>query len=790
MNNFIPNFHFVSPGDKLKPEWCWDAISYCWYQQNNRSLLAGKNVWEIEGYASGDFDMLPFRLMYKSEQRKMDQNRSEVNERFLTAQNPMLRDVTESIGFVPLPLIPTKLNSAVAIVQKIPVEVTATAQDPLATVKKKEDLAFLQNKAKVSAPLQEIADRMGIDKVDIGSTQHSAVPFSDSPYGLNLAEPDELQVFVDLLYTLAVEAGFETALQEFWQIKNGLQYKKLEILDQLKFGVSCHRAFDSSMTELPDMEYEYPGNVYAPYSQLPDYSDNPQRFIEKRITVMELFNYFGNEICDIDTLYALINDTQFGYCAYNFSEKGKTIPYNDFNTFKVNIVYCEIKSVDYVGVAPLNKKSKYKYVVSDPEEAQKCTNKVWGQNTYGFWWLKYTKHFFGIHRLGFSHRTKGLESFQNFSSSIYKSQEKSAVELSIGENKKAQYADIKMQHAIIMSLPAGKYVDLKYLRGALEGLLNEGGQPIYNIQQLIDLAFEKNIIIGDTEGFEGKNDGQLKPFVDIPGGVKTEVGGYMQVIMDANQKIAQFTGINDQLTGQSPNPDSLIGLEKLRINASINALNYVNEAIEHQYQNLFNVWATIIKAAIDKGGKTKEAIINLIGSKKVSLINSLEDLPLHTMGIKVTINQREIEQQELREKINELNIKGVLNVVDEYMLSGITNPKDKMALIAVKYKQWQKRTDLQKQQEYAQQQQMIQAQGQNQVEALRQKGAIETQKIYAQGDVSARTLQLAAQLGIQANQMDFIGKKALQRDRGQDQTNKSVETLQTKADLENQKALQ
>lgn len=742
---------------------------------------------EIEGYASGDFDMRPFRRLYKSQQKAL-QGENINNQRNLTAQNSNFNDISSSIGFVPLPLIPTKLNSAVAIVQKIPVEVTATAIDPLASVKKKEDITFLKNKPTLEAPLQEIADRMGVgSKVDLGATKHSAIPFSDSPYGLDLNEPDELQVFVDLLYNLAVEAGFETALQEFWHIKNGMQYKLLEIKDQLKFGVSCHRAFESSMTGLPDIEYEYPGTIETPYSELPDFSDNTHRFINKRITVLELFNYFGDEICSKEDLYNLINDKEFGYCACNKIDS--TIHERDFTSFKINIVYCEVKSIDYVSVAPLNKKSDFTYTVTDEEEAKKCTNKVWGQNTYGFWWLKFTKHFFGIHRLGFSHRTIGRESFQNFSSNIYKSQTKSAVELSIGENKKAQIADIKMQHAIIMSLPAGKYIDLKYLRGAIEGLKKDEND-LYTIDDLISLAFEKNIMIGDTEGFEGKNDGQLKPFQDLPGGVKTEVIGYMQIIADANQKISQFTGINDQLTGQSQNPESLIGLEKLRINASINALNYINEAIEQQYQKMFNNWATIIKAVVDRGGKGKEAIINLIGSKKVSLIDSLKDLPIHTMGIKVTISQREEERQQLREKINELNIKGVLNVVDEYMLDGVSNPKDKMALIAVKYKQWQKREEKKRAEDFANQQAQIQAQGQNQLEAVRAKGALETQKIYAQGDVSAKTLQLAAQLGIQSNQIDFLGKRALQRDRGQDQVDKSLQTLETKSNLENQKAIE
>lgn len=57
-------------------------------------------------------------------------------------------------------------------------------------------------------------------------------------------------------------------------------------------------------------------------------------------------------------------------------------------------------------------------------------------------------------------------------------------------------------------------------------------------------------MMGDTEGFEGKNDGQFKPVFDLPGGLKSEVGGYLNIIFAANENISRITGINQQLTGQ------------------------------------------------------------------------------------------------------------------------------------------------------------------------------------------------------------------------------------------------
>lgn len=772
-NNFIPSWHFVNPEEKLKSDWCWQAVNWCWYHSNNKNLLHGKNIDEIEGYASGNFSMREFRRMYKSESRKM------VEEDQGRRIDTRLDDTYGRIGFVPLPLIPTKLNSAIAIVQKVPVEITITAQDALAILKKNEDVNFLKNKPALEGQLQEIADKMGTGKVNIGTTKHSAIEFSDSPYGLDLNEPDELDVFVNILYTLASEAAFETALQAFDEIKRGSQVKLMEIKDQLKYGVSCNRPFQSAITHLPDVENIFPGTIETPHSSLPDYSDNTHRFQSERITVMELFNKFGDEIPNEAVLSDIINAIGTGYCDCN---KLKYQRDSDFKQFKVDLIYCEIKSVDYVNIGTLNKKSKFKTL----SESADGTSKVWGQNTYGFWWLKNTKHFFGINRLPYAYRTVGQESIQNFSTNIYKSQEKSAVEMSIGENKKAQIADIKMQHSIIMSLPPGKYINLKFLRSALNGLKKDAENK-YTQQMLIDLAMEKNWFIGDTEGFDGKNDGQLKPWEDIPGGVKQEVVGYMNIIADASAKISQFTGINDQLTGQSANPEGLIGLQKLLINSSINALYYISEAIESQERAKLQSWCTIIKECINEGGKAKEAIINLVGSKKVKLIDAVKDIPIHSMSLKVKVSQREEERQDFKNEVFRLKNLGVLNTIDDYMLSAVTNPKDKMGLLAVKYKQWEKKQSMLRQEQAQNQQAVIAAQGQNQQAVVSAKTDGEIKKVYAQGDVSSKILELASQLGIQASQLKGVIDKTLQQSRGEDQLNKSVRTLETKQSLENQK---
>jgi len=770
-SSFIPSFHLINPEKKDK-EWAMQVINQYFYNCRNYNLLWNKNIVDIEGYANGNFPLEKFYKMFKSDRKKIMENPN-----FIQSGNNAV-----GIEYRQVDMISEKIDSATAIIQKIPIEISCTATDPLAIEKKKSDINFLKNKPAIEEDLQVVADRLNLGKVDLGTTKNSSIEFSDSPFGLDLNNPEELDIFVNILYSLKIETAFETVLEYFYDLKKVSNIKLLEIKDQFKYGVSVHQAYRNDLTGLPDIDYVYAGEMSVPFSRLPDFSDNSHRIRDTFLTPLQLFDRFGSEIGTEEDLLLLINGSKIegGYCACNGLN---AVPYGNFDTFKICLKYVEVKTVDWIGVQQ-KKKSKYKSFTTDPEKA---TEKLWVQNTYCFWWLQNTRKVFGIKKLPFSHREKGKESYQSFSTNIYKSQEKSAVERAIGENEKAQIADIKLQHTLIKSLPAGRYIDIRFLRGAMEGLKDESNQ--WNMERLLTMALEQNVVLGDSEGFDGKNDGQFLAVKDLPGGLKSEIIGYMNIIAAANINISRITGVNQQLTGAGANEEGLVGLQKLLINASINALNYCNEAIGVQYQNLFTIWANYIQQAIAEGGKTKQALIDIIGSKKVNVIDGLDDVPLHDIGVFIKIKQREEERQLFRNKMTQLESAGVITATDEYLLNNINNPKDQWAILAVKEQQFKKRQDQIRQETFANQQQLMQQQGKNMVAASEKEIEGDLKKIYAKGEVEAQIVQLASQLGMNQLQLEGLLKKQLQVDRNKAQTQKNIDTLVAKSNLHNQNAI-
>lgn len=785
MANFIPYFHFTHQGNKLTPEFCNDTINYYWFNTRLTSLLENKNIEEIDGYSDGNFSLAPFKRMYRSLRKQQTaEGNPNIPKEFYDNLD------TTGIQWKAIPLIPPKLNAAIATLQKVYFEVTATCLDPLAQKKKEEDLDYIKNKPKMEAFLKPMYDSMNLGNVDLGPTKHSSIPFTGMPIDLDIEDEQEFRIFAQIIYNLAPETAFETILQQFYEFKKISNIRLLEIRDQYKYGVSVHSTMVDKNTDLPNAEYIHPGMVKTNYSVLPDFSDNIIRTINLRVTPLELFKYFPDEICDEDFLEKIVNfggtrgDWGTGYCGCNgFTKQDR----KNFDTFKMNLIKVEVKSVDGIGIVQ-KPKSKFKYFTVDTKDESKCVGKLWAQNTYQFYWLQNTKWFFGIDRLGFAYRSKGNETYTSFSSSIYKSQEKSAVELCIGENVKAQMADIKLQHSIIMSSPNGKVIDMKYIRNVIDGLTEEMDK--YSEKDLLNMAMEQNIHLIDTEGFENKQmGGQYLPVRDLPGGLKDDIVGYYRVIAEAKQNISQFTGINDQLTGASANPEGLVGLQKLLISQSLNGLYYINEAIVSQYQNLFNVWAYYVQQIIKNGGAGKQAIINLIGHRKVDIIKGLNEIPIHQVGIKITLGMREEERAVFKTEVARMRQTGILNAADEYFILNTTNPKDALWLIAVKEAKWQKKQDQKQQDQLAAMQQMKQQEGQNMLQNTQAQTQGKLQQIGAETEGEAKLMQLGNQLGLSSKQIDNLYKRQLQQERISQQTDKAVKTIYANQNAKQQEQL-
>lgn len=156
------------------------------------------------------------------------------------------------------------------------------------------------------------------------------------------------------------------------------------------------------------------------------------------------------------------------------------------------------------------------------------------------------------------------------------------------------------------------------------------------------------------------------------------------------------------------------------------------------------------------------------------------------MGIYVSIAQREVERQKYERELERMKEGGVINVVDDYILSAIENPKEQRGFLAARYKKFERKQDKIRAEQNEQRQVEIKQQGDNMQNKEQAKSQGDVQKVFAQGQVSSKLLDQAAKIGMTERQLSAAIDNGLQSNRGRDQLNKAVKTLQEKSNLERQ----
>jgi hypothetical protein len=732
------------------------------------NLLQGKNVPEIENYANGTIPMGSFKKDFRSEVRKNRQT-ANVNGMFSDF------DATDNI-FIPLPLLPVKLNSAVSLVSEQGLDVSMKAVDETAQQQRKRDLLHLKERPEKQAIIQEMADMLSQGKVDLEGTSHSEVEYKEPPFGLDLNDPSQMKI-MQMIYKLQAEAAYEYAIDKIYSLRRLDAVSELEARDQFKFGISCNNVIINGTTSVPDLQYLYPGYVFVPRSLYPDFRDTPYGYIIHQMTPIDLANNFGSDFGNVPLrviINGLDNSTEGSYVGAN--NKGKKVSEGLFDSFKMEVHEVQFRTIDHF---PIKKDENGNYVFSKQKESEN----LYKQNTVRFFWLKGTDYIFKKEILGHAYRTTGREAFSSFTWNIYKSQERSAVEHCVGENRAAQMAYIKLLYAIVKAAPNGKFIDMAFIHNAVLMLKLDDESAKNKAQELLDMAIEHNIMIGSSIGMDGDGTGQFVPVRDIVGGLKDDINGFLRVMAQASANISRFTGINDEMVGLNSNPDLLNGARKMNIAQGINSINYAFRAKKSNFSAAFNVIAWYIKDAIEAGGIKKKALEDFLGSERMGAIDFFGSIKGHTFFMDVNLGMNQQQRKELDESIFRMEEKGILSRLDRFIIDNTKNMKEASLLLATIEDKKMKEAAQMQQAQMQQQAQMNNAKQETlmNVEMVKSKGKQE--QLMTQAEMTAKLMQLGSELGASDKQVDAFIKNQLQDKRIESSLEKTDRQAQHKKEL-------
>jgi hypothetical protein len=147
--------------------------------------------------------------------------------------------------------------------------------------------------------------------------------------------------------------------------------------------------------------------------------------------------------------------------------------------------------------------------------------------------------------------------------------------------------------------------------------------------------------------------------------------------------IRTVTGLNEARDGSTPNPDALVGIQKMAALSSNTATRHILEAGLFIYRSLAEA-ITYRIADILEYSDFKDEFINQIGRFNVSILDQIADLYIYDFGIFIEISPDEEQKAQLEQNIQVALSRGNIDIEDAIDIREIRNLKLANQLLKLK----------------------------------------------------------------------------------------------------------
>ena len=290
----------------------------------------------------------------------------------------------------------------------------------------------------------------------------------------------------------------------------------------------------------------------------------------------------------------------------------------------------------------------------------------------------------------------------------------------------------------------------------------------YNPEDALRLYFQTGSVIGRSYTQDGEFNNARMPVTPLVG--NTGMAKTQMLIANYNHymdMIRTVTGLNEARDGSTPDPNSLVGLQKLAALNSNTATRHILDGSLYIYRSLAEA-LTYRVADILEYADFKDDFANKIGKYNVSILNDIKDLYVYDFGIFIEVAPDEEQKAQLEANISIALSKGDINLEDVIDIREIKNIKLANQLLKLKRTKKQEREDkqeMQKQAMVAQQNmqsqqlaaqvamQKIQAQSQAEMQIKQAEVAFEIQKMREEAELKKMLMAEEFQYNMQLGQM-------------------------------------
>lgn len=673
---------FVSDSEKATPEFglqVGQAIQYEWFRKDG-SNCRYYNQWaefhRLRLYARGEQSI----QKYKNE-LAVDGDLSYLN-----------------LDWTPVPILPKFVDIVVNGMNDRLFKVKAYSQDAMSQAKRSKYQDMIESQMLAKDLLLKIQGETGVD------------PFVTNPEELPQTD-EELSLYMQLKYKPAIEIAEEEAINTIFD-ENHYEDTRKRIdydLAVIGIGIAKHQFLLGAGVEV---SYVDPANVVYSYTEDPFFQDCFYWGEIKTLPMTELLKI--DPTLTPEQMDEISKYSQSWYDYYNvarfyenslFYRDTCTLLYFNYKTTK-KMVYKK-KILEGGGTRIIEKDDKFNPPTEMMEDGKfeklEKTIDVWydGVMVMGTNFLLKWEMSENMVRPK-SASQHAIPNYVAVAPRMYKGAIESLVRRMIPFADLIQLTHLKLQQVIARTVPDGVFIDADGLNE-----VDLGTGAAYNPEDALRLYFQTGSVIGRSYTQDGEFNNARVPITQLTsnsGSAKTQmlIANYNHYL----DMIRSVTGLNEARDGSTPDPNALVGVQKLAALNSNTATRHILESGLFIYRSLAEA-LTYRVADILQYADFKDDFANKIGKYNVSILNDIKDLYLYDFGIFIEISPDEEQRAQLEANVQMALSKGDINLEDAIDIRELKNLKLANQLLKMKRIKKQEREDkmmIQKQDMMAQQQ--------------------------------------------------------------------------------------
>ena len=623
-----------------------------------------------------------------------------------------------NLDWTPVPIIPKMVDIVVNGLNDRLFKVEAFAEDAMSAEKRNQFQDKIEGQMIARPLLEQITNDFELDVFQMDPKQ---LPENDQ----------ELELFMQMNYKPAVEIAAEEAISTVLHQNQYNEIRKRFDYDLMTLGVGMakHQFLPGQGIQL---DYVDPANVVYSYTEDPYFKDCFYWGEVKTIPMSELVKIdpdISNE--DMEQIakysqawYNYFNNAQY-YENSIFQRDVCTLMYFNYKTTH-KMVYKRKQMAD----------GSYKVVEKDsdfnpPQEMMDEGNferiekniEVWydgimvmGTNIVLKWEL--AKNMVRPK----SASQHALPNYVACAPRSYKGTYESLVRRMIPFADLIQVTHLKIQQVVSRVVPDGVFIDADGLNE-----VDLGTGAAYNPEDALRLYFQTGSVIGRSYTQDGEFNNARTPIQQL--NANSGAGKLQMLIANYNHyldMIRTVTGLNEARDGSTPNPDALVGVQKLAALNSNTATRHILNASLYMTKRMAE--GIVLRTAdILEYADFADQFAMQIGKYNLGILEDVKNLYLYDFGIFLQLAPDEEEKAMLEQNIQMALSKEDISLEDAIDIRQLHNLKMANQLLKVKRKakaaSEQEQQMMQQEMQAASQQQNIMAQAQ----AEQQKIQAETQ---------------------------------------------------------------